>query len=62
MPIRDDRRRKAPSAIAARSLPALLVLAAVTIAKPSQTVPAEHRSSAGRRPTAVRRPSTEDDR
>jgi len=35
MPIRDDRRLGAPMAIAVRSLPALLVLAAVFIAKPS---------------------------
>jgi hypothetical protein len=35
MPIRDDRRRKVPMAIAVRRLPALLVLAAVSIAKPS---------------------------
>ncbi|HKZ15687.1 MAG TPA: hypothetical protein VJL81_17760 [Solirubrobacterales bacterium] len=41
MPIRDDRRRKVPTAIAVRSLQALLVLAAVFIAKPSQTAPAE---------------------
>jgi hypothetical protein len=39
MPIRDDRRRKASTAIAARSLPALLVLAAVSIANSSHTVP-----------------------
>jgi hypothetical protein len=39
MPIRDDRRRKASMAIAARSLPALLVLAAVFIANSSQTMP-----------------------
>jgi hypothetical protein len=39
MPIRDDRRRKAPVAIAVRSLPALLVLAAVFVANNSQAVP-----------------------
>jgi len=33
MPIRDDRRRTASTAIAVRSLKALLVLAAVSIAK-----------------------------
>jgi len=37
MPIRDDRRRKASVAVAARSLPALLVLAAVFIAISNQT-------------------------
>jgi hypothetical protein len=35
MPIRDDRRLWAPTAITVRSLPALLVLAAVSIAKPN---------------------------
>jgi hypothetical protein len=35
MPIRDDRRLAAPVAIAVRSLQALLVLAAVFIAKPN---------------------------
>jgi hypothetical protein len=35
MPIRDDRRLGAPTAITVRSLQALLVLAAVSIAKPS---------------------------
>jgi hypothetical protein len=35
MLIRDDRRLGAPAAIAVRSLKALLVLAAVSIAKPS---------------------------
>ncbi|HXF30080.1 MAG TPA: hypothetical protein VN522_01075 [Solirubrobacterales bacterium] len=40
MPIRDDRRREVPMAIAVRCLPALLVLAAVFIAIPRQTVPA----------------------
>jgi hypothetical protein len=35
MPIRDDRRLAASTAIAVRSLPALLVLAAVSIAKPN---------------------------
>jgi hypothetical protein len=35
MPIRDDRRLAASTAIAVRSLPALLVLAAVFIAKPN---------------------------
>jgi hypothetical protein len=56
MPIRDDRRRKASTAITVRSLPALLVLAAVFIAISSQTVPAE------RHPSAPRRPSTGDHR
>jgi hypothetical protein len=37
MPIRDDRRLAAPAAIAARSLKALLVLAAVCIAEPNLT-------------------------
>jgi hypothetical protein len=41
MPIRDDRRRKVPTAIAVRCLPALLVLAAVFIAKPCQILPVE---------------------
>jgi hypothetical protein len=41
MPIRDDRRREASMAIAVRSLPALLVLAAVFIANSSHTAPAE---------------------
>jgi hypothetical protein len=35
MPIRDDRCLAAPTAIAARSLKALLVLAAVSIAEPT---------------------------
>jgi hypothetical protein len=35
MPIRDDRRLRAPAAIAVRSLKALLVLAAVSIARPT---------------------------
>jgi hypothetical protein len=35
MPIRDHRRLAASSAIAVRSLPVLLVLAAVSIAKPN---------------------------
>jgi hypothetical protein len=35
MPIRDDRRPRAPVAMTARSLKALLVLAAVSIAKPN---------------------------
>jgi hypothetical protein len=39
MPIRDDRRRQASVAIAVRSLPALLVLAAVFIAHNSHSVP-----------------------
>jgi hypothetical protein len=38
MPIRDDRRCKASMAVAARSHQALLVLAAVLIAKPSQVL------------------------
>jgi hypothetical protein len=38
MPIRDDRRRMASTAIAARCLPALLVLAAVFIAHPSKAL------------------------
>jgi hypothetical protein len=42
--MRDDRRRGAPVAIAVSSPQALLVLAAVTIAKPSQAM------SAGERP------------
>jgi hypothetical protein len=46
MPIRDDRRRAAPMAIADRCLQALLVLAAVSIAKPSQTVPVAGRPPA----------------
>jgi hypothetical protein len=49
MPIRDDRRRKASTAIAVRSLPALLVLAAVFIANSSQTVPTEGRPMEARR-------------
>jgi hypothetical protein len=36
MPIRDDRRLGAPTAIAVRSLKALLVPAAVVIANPDQ--------------------------
>jgi hypothetical protein len=40
MPIRDVRRLRAPTAIAVRSLKALLVLAAVSIAKPSQNAAA----------------------
>jgi hypothetical protein len=49
MPIRDDRRRKAPVAIAVRSLQALLVLAAVFIANTSQTIPAGRPFLEGRR-------------
>jgi hypothetical protein len=40
MPIRDDRRLAASTAIAARSLPALLVLVAVSIAKPNSNAAA----------------------
>jgi hypothetical protein len=44
MPIRDDRRLGAPTAIAVRSLQALLVLAAVFIAEPNpNTAAAEAR-------------------
>jgi len=44
MPIRDDRRRAASTAIAVRSLKALLVLAAVSIAEPNPIpAPAEAR-------------------
>jgi hypothetical protein len=43
MPIRVDRRLRAPLAIAAPSLPALLVQAAVNFAKPSQAECAEDR-------------------
>jgi hypothetical protein len=59
MPIRDDRRRKASTAIAVRSLQALLVLAAVFIANSSQTVPAEGRPSVPRRAAHGRRSSSE---
>jgi hypothetical protein len=49
MLIRDDRRRKVPTAIAVLSRPALLVLATAYIAKPSETVPARERFRGARR-------------